>query len=94
MGNEIKILETFRDSIQGLDYFIETDKKIEILQTLLEVGFEYLDVGSFVSPKVVPQFKDMHTVLDQLNTEASDTSIFLLDPGSRPNPFPISPGSS
>lgn len=74
----MKILETFRDSIQGLDWFVDTKNKIRILNALLHVGFEYLDVGSFVSPRIIPQFSDMNEVLNGLDTWESKTKIFTL----------------
>lgn len=78
MGNKVKILETFRDSIQGLDHFVPTEVKVEILKSMLHVGFDFLDIGSFVSPKVIPQFGDMENVIDKLNIESSKTKLFVL----------------
>lgn len=78
MGKGVKILETFRDSIQGLDYFIDTDVKIRILNSLLQVGYDFLDVGSFVSSRIIPQFSDMDAVLRKLDLAGTHTRLFAL----------------
>ncbi|MFY7919211.1 MAG: hydroxymethylglutaryl-CoA lyase, partial [Chryseotalea sp.] len=49
----MKIIECPRDAMQGIDQFIPTEKKIEYINLLLEVGFDTLDFGSFVSPKAI-----------------------------------------
>ena len=37
------------------------------LNSLLKVGFDTLDFGSFVSPKAIPQMRDTANVLSQLD---------------------------
>jgi len=71
----IKILETPRDAMQGISQFIPTNQKIRYINSLLEVGFDMLDFGSFVSPKAIPQLKDSTEVIEKLNTETSNTEI-------------------
>lgn len=78
MAERVKILETFRDGVQGLKAFIPTDTKVEIINSLLEVGFDYLDVGSFVSSRIIPQFRDMELVLEQINSSDNKTRLFVL----------------
>ncbi|MEN9523474.1 MAG: hypothetical protein RL065_1851, partial [Bacteroidota bacterium] len=56
-----------RDAMQGWKPFIPTEKKIEFLNTLLQVGFDTLDFGSFVSAKAIPQLADTKDVLSKLN---------------------------
>jgi hydroxymethylglutaryl-CoA lyase len=74
----MKILETPRDAIQGLNTFIPTTKKIETLNALLKVGFDIVDVGSFVSDKAIPQFRDMREVLEKIDLSDSKSDIFIL----------------
>ena len=62
----IKLIECPRDAMQGWPSFISTDKKIAYLNALLQVGFDTLDFGSFVSPKAIPQLADTATVLKGL----------------------------
>lgn len=53
--------------MQGLHEFIPTDLKIKYINSLLSVGFDTLDVGSFVSPKAIPQMRDTAEVLKGLS---------------------------
>ncbi|TDB64105.1 hydroxymethylglutaryl-CoA lyase [Arundinibacter roseus] len=72
----MKLIECPRDAWQGHHPFISTDQKIEYLNLLLEVGFDTLDFGSFVSPAAMPQVSDTAEVLEGLNLH--DTSTRLL----------------
>ena len=74
----MKIVESFRDAVQGLSVIIPTEDKIRLLKAYLKVGFEVLDAGSFVSPEYVPQFKDMEAVLEGLAVENSATKLMLM----------------
>ena len=78
MAKKIKILETFRDAIQGMAETIPTDTKIDIINSLLEVGFDYLDIGSYVSAKLIPQFADMDEVIEKINEPHKNTKLFAL----------------
>ncbi|WP_306352697.1 hydroxymethylglutaryl-CoA lyase [Flavobacterium sp. '19STA2R22 D10 B1'] len=72
----VKIIECPRDAMQGIKMFIPTEKKVQYIQSLLRVGFDTLDFGSFVSPKAIPQMVDTAEVLAQL--DLSDTKSKLL----------------
>ncbi|WP_113661663.1 hydroxymethylglutaryl-CoA lyase [Pedobacter nanyangensis] len=63
----IKLVECPRDAMQGLHDFIPTETKVKYLNLLLQVGFDTLDFGSFVSPKAIPQMRDTEEVLAQLD---------------------------
>ena len=76
MPNKIKIIECPRDAMQGIKDFIPTKKKVQYIQSLLRVGFDTIDFGSFVSPKAIPQMVDTAEVLSQL--DLSNTSSKLL----------------
>ena len=52
--------------MQGWPAFIPTEVKVEYLSALLQVGFDVLDAGSFVSPKSIPQMADTAAVFDAL----------------------------
>ena len=79
----MKILETPRDAIQGLRTFIPTHKKIETLNAILNVGYDIVDIGSFVSDKAIPQFRDMREVIDGIDIPPSKPEIFILTANSR-----------
>ena len=72
----IKIIECPRDAMQGIKAFIPTEEKVAYIQSLLRVGFDTIDFGSFVSPKAIPQMQDTAEVLAQL--DLSQTSSKLL----------------
>jgi hydroxymethylglutaryl-CoA lyase len=76
LENNIKIIECPRDAMQGIKPFIPTERKVAYLQSLLRVGFDTIDFGSFVSPKAIPQMQDTAEVLAQL--DLSQTSSKLL----------------
>ncbi|QEM02889.1 hydroxymethylglutaryl-CoA lyase [Mucilaginibacter rubeus] len=72
----IKITECPRDAMQGIHGFIPTEVKAEYINLLLQVGFDTIDFGSFVSPKAIPQLQDTAEVLKKL--ELSNTKSKLL----------------
>jgi len=72
----IKLIECPRDAMQGWHEFIPTADKISYLNTLLKVGFDTIDFGSFVSPKAIPQMADTKEVLE--NLDLSNTTSKLL----------------
>lgn len=74
----LKIIETPRDGWQGLKTIIPTEKKVAYINLLLQAGFETVEVGSFVSPKVIPQMADTATVLEKIYTENSKSKIAVL----------------
>lgn len=74
----MKIIECPRDAMQGIDTFIPTEQKIAYINQLLNVGFDTLDCGSFVSPKAIPQLKDTAKVLDSLNITSSTKLLTIV----------------
>jgi len=76
--NKIKIIESPRDAMQGLTRFIPTNDKARYINALLQVGFDTIDFGSFVSPKAIPQLKDTEEVLSKLNLSGSDTKLLVI----------------
>jgi hydroxymethylglutaryl-CoA lyase len=73
----IFLTECPRDAIQGISTFIPTEKKVEFIKALCKVGFDVLDMGSFVSPKAVPQLQDTHDVLQMLDVTDKNKTQFL-----------------
>lgn len=74
----IKIIECPRDAMQGIKTFIPTEKKVQYIQSLLRVGFDTLDFGSFVSPKAIPQMQDTAEVLDQLDLSQTQSKLLAI----------------
>ena len=74
----MKIVECPRDAMQGLREFIPTEKKVDYLNLLLQVGFDTIDFGSFVSPKTIPQMRDTAEVLSRLKLDNTDTKLLAI----------------
>ena len=74
----MKIVECPRDAMQGIKHWIPTDLKIKYINELLNVGFDTLDFGSFVSPKAIPQLKDTETVLKGLELSATNSKLLAI----------------
>jgi len=54
MDQKVRLIECPRDAMQGWQNFIPTDKKIRYVNSLLKIGFNTIDVWSFVSTKDIP----------------------------------------
>lgn len=74
----IKLVECPRDAMQGLKTFIPTEIKANYLNQLLQVGFDTIDFGSFVSPKAIPQMRDTGEVLGQLDLSAGRSHLLAI----------------
>ncbi len=78
MSQNIKIIECPRDAMQGIKTFISTEKKVAYIQSLLRVGFDTIDFGSFVSPKAIPQMQDTAEVLAQLDLSQTNSKLLAI----------------
>ncbi len=74
----IKIIECPRDAMQGIKPFIPTERKVAYIQSLLRVGFDTIDFGSFVSPKAIPQMQDTAEVLAQLDLSQTTSKLLAI----------------
>ncbi|MCL7988438.1 hydroxymethylglutaryl-CoA lyase [Sphingobacterium sp. lm-10] len=74
----IEVIDCVRDAIQGLYQHIPVQQKIEYINLLLSSNaFSCLDIGSFVSPKAVPQMADTAAVLAGLQKK-NDTRLSVI----------------
>ncbi|MFN4197893.1 MAG: hydroxymethylglutaryl-CoA lyase [Flavobacterium sp.] len=80
---KVKIIECPRDAMQGIKPWIPTERKITYLQSLLRVGFDTLDFGSFVSPKAIPQMQDTAAVLAGLDLSKTQTKLLAIIANTR-----------
>ncbi|MAV80907.1 MAG: hydroxymethylglutaryl-CoA lyase [Amoebophilaceae bacterium TMED152] len=76
--SRIKVIECPRDAMQGVKKWIPTKNKISYIQSLLNVGFDVLDVGSFVSKRSIPQMKDSRMVLESLNLSSTTSKLLYI----------------
>lgn len=74
----VKIIECPRDAMQGIKSFIPTARKTAYIQSLLRVGFDTIDFGSFVSPKAIPQMQDTAQVLSQLDLSQTQSKLLAI----------------
>ena len=79
----MQLIECPRDAMQGWKNFITTEKKIEYINSLLEVGFHTIDFGSFVSPKAIPQMADTKEVVQKLNLDNTKTKLLAIVANTR-----------
>ncbi len=64
--------------MQGIKTFIPTEAKVKYLQSLLGCGFDTIDIGSFVSPKAIPQMADTEKVLGQLDFTGTTSKFSVI----------------
>ncbi len=83
MLKPIKIIECPRDAMQGLHDFIPTTTKAAYINKLLQVGYDTLDFGSFVSPKAIPQMQDTKAVLGLLDLTTTKTKLLAIVANTR-----------
>lgn len=78
MKTPVKVIECPRDAMQGIGQFIPTAQKVQYIQSLLRVGFDTIDFGSFVSPKAIPQMVDTAEVLAQLDLSKTKSKLLAI----------------
>jgi hydroxymethylglutaryl-CoA lyase len=79
MVNSVKIIECPRDAMQGIkSHFIPTETKAKYINSLLKVGFDTIDFGSFVSPKAIPQMRDTAEVLSKLDLSSTTSKLLAI----------------
>lgn len=69
--------------MQGIKDFIPTEKKVQYIQSLLRVGFDTIDFGSFVSPKAIPQMVDTAEVLSKLDLSKTKSKLLAIIANTR-----------
>lgn len=79
----VSLVECPRDAMQGWHRMIPAADKIRYLNSLLQVGFDTLDFGSFVSPKAIPQMADTKEVIAGLNLQNTATKLLTIVANTR-----------
>jgi hydroxymethylglutaryl-CoA lyase len=66
---KVKIIEVGpRDGLQNIQTFVPTDKKILFIKKLAACGFKEIQIGSFVAPRAIAQFKDIKEVASKVSS--------------------------
>ena len=69
--------------MQGIKEFIPTETKTAYINALLQVGFDTIDFGSFVSPKAIPQLQDTAKVLAGLDLSKTKSKLLAIIANTR-----------
>lgn len=78
MSDKIKIVEVgARDGLQNEAATLSVDDRILFLKKLVDTGLQYLEGGSFVSPKAIPQMVDSEKVWEGVKNIAADFSFLV-----------------
>ena len=72
------MIECPRDAMQGWKTIIPTQQKIAYINSLLRVGFDTIDFGSFVSAKAIPQMADTKEVIAGLDLSSSQSKLLAI----------------
>ena len=78
MIDKVKIIECPRDAMQSIKTFIPTITKLSYLQSVVDVGFDVVDIGSFVSPKAIPQLSDTSIIIDSIDLSNSNSELLVI----------------
>jgi hydroxymethylglutaryl-CoA lyase len=74
----IRLIECPRDAMQGWKNFIPTKDKIRYINSLLKIGFDTIDFGSFVSAKAIPQMSDTKEVVNSLQLASGSRLLAIV----------------
>ena len=66
---KVKIIEVGpRDGLQNIHTFVPADKKILFIKKLVACGIQEIQIGSFVAPHAIPQFRNIKDVAQGLKS--------------------------
>ena len=74
----VKIIECPRDAMQGIKEWIPSEDKLSYIQSILSVGFDVVDFGSFVSPRAIPQMRDTDFIINNLDLSNSKSKLLAI----------------
>jgi hydroxymethylglutaryl-CoA lyase len=84
--NAVSIVEVApRDGFQSIAAPLPTEAKLAVIEALLAAGVERLEIGSFVSPKAIPQMGDMREICAKMlaRTRSSPVRFCALVPNAK-----------
>ncbi|MCX6243708.1 MAG: hydroxymethylglutaryl-CoA lyase [Bacteroidetes bacterium] len=74
----MKIIESPREGMQSLHHVIPTEKKASYISQLFKTGFDTVEVGSIVSPGLIPQMADTLDVIRQVDFSGTRSNRMVL----------------
>jgi hydroxymethylglutaryl-CoA lyase len=72
-----------RDGLQNEKQIVPTDKKLELLDQLVDAGFKVIEVGSFMHPKKMPQMADTDELFKAIQGKYPGVEMRALIPNLR-----------
>lgn len=69
-----------RDGFQNIRDFIPTERKLEIINGLINSNINKIEITSFVHPKAIPQMKDAKEIVNEVLEKYSDVYLSALVP--------------
>lgn len=83
LPNRVKIVDlTARDGLEGFKHFIPVEFRVDLIDRLTDAGFPSIEVGEFVSPKVIPAMQGTDQVNKQI-TQKPGVEYSALVPNMR-----------
>jgi len=67
-----------RDGLQNIPDFVPTETKIALIHAIADAGVTRMEIGSFVSPKAIPQMQDMDAVAQGLRSMPNIVKMALV----------------
>ena len=67
-----------RDGVQSVPTWIPTETKVQLIEALIRAGVERLEIGSFISPKAIPQMRDAEDVVRALGPRPGIRAMALI----------------
>jgi len=66
-----------RDGLQNISKIVDPEARIELINSYKKCGITSVEIGSFVSPKVVPAMSGTELVINGLNINECDYSVLI-----------------
>ncbi|MDF2565122.1 MAG: putative hydroxymethylglutaryl-CoA lyase [Massilibacillus sp.] len=74
LPSQIEVVEVGpRDGFQNVKTFIPTQDKLAIIDSLIAAGITEIEIGSFVSPKAIPQMADTKEICQTILKKYGET---------------------
>ena len=75
---------SLRDGLQSLNKHLDSKSKRNILHNIISRNVKHIEVGSFVSPKILPQFEDSLKLYNYATSLGmKDMNYYILFPNSK-----------
>lgn len=88
MNSKVNITDvTGRDGFQLEKEWIETEDKVDILNSIINAGVKRIEATSFVSPKAIPQLQDAKHVIENIQRE--NVNVVVLVPNLKGAEFAV-----